>query len=307
MRQSREDVKLKQRVARQTNTNDLLTTFLSVFSIALGLQTSRLVLENLPQGRLEDDPMCGVTTGGAEECYWDCNVVRAPDEAPLYAAGVYSNPECLLDCFAPDHCISKLIRDYLRAGGTCVQTNLYPLAPASKCRVPGGELGCSPDTVESVLDQESCNNYLPEFLTAQWVIGTLDALNRTLCGLDITTQNKLKKIRRHKRRKKPVEGVRLNPLFDVIEAPSGEISRTMLMFNHTRHRYSWICSLRRKDHAKTHLCAVTLLRRPPGPTVMVTPAHCVKLCKAGDQVLDNCCCENVSGVTCRNSTNCGDR
>ena len=66
------------------------------------------------------------------------------------------------------------------------------------------------------------------------------------------------------------------------------------------------CS-RSNNAQKTHYCAVTLLRRPPGPTVMVTAAHCTFLCKSNDVVVDNCCCENVSGVRCQNETavSCG--
>ena len=25
---------------------------------------------------LQDDNMCGITTGGSEECWWDCNPIR---------------------------------------------------------------------------------------------------------------------------------------------------------------------------------------------------------------------------------------
>ena len=61
----------------------------------------------------------------------------------------------------------------------------------------------------------------------------------------------------------------------------------------SRHRYPWICSVRSKDPVLQyqHYCAVTLLSRPPGPAVLVGPAHCTYLCKASDgSVLDNCCC-----------------
>ena len=44
--------------------------------------------------------MCGVTTGGSENCEWDC--------IPL-GGGFYSNPECLLDCFPEGHCVKKLL------------------------------------------------------------------------------------------------------------------------------------------------------------------------------------------------------
>ena len=48
-------------------------------------------------------------------------------------------------------------------------------------------------------------------------------------------------------------------------------------------------------------------RRPPGPTVMVTTAHCTYLCKDGDSIVNNCCCENVGNVTCsENGNKCGN-
>ena len=51
-------------------------------------------MEATKKYRLEDDPMCGVTTGGSEECFWDC-------ELELTEIGIIiaSNPECLFDCF----------------------------------------------------------------------------------------------------------------------------------------------------------------------------------------------------------------
>ena len=42
---------------------------------------------------LKDDPLCGITTGGREDCFWDC-------EIEVFGNGpIVSNPECLLDCF----------------------------------------------------------------------------------------------------------------------------------------------------------------------------------------------------------------
>ena len=45
--------------------------------------------------KLEDDPMCGLTTGGQEECYWDCDFFVDP-----YFGSMISNPECLGDCYS---------------------------------------------------------------------------------------------------------------------------------------------------------------------------------------------------------------
>ena len=46
--------------------------------------------------RLESEAMCGVTTGGREECYWDCGLFNDP-----YLGVLVNNPECLLDCYQP--------------------------------------------------------------------------------------------------------------------------------------------------------------------------------------------------------------
>ena len=46
--------------------------------------------------RLESEAMCGVTTGGREECYWDCGLFNDP-----YLGVLITNPECLLDCYQP--------------------------------------------------------------------------------------------------------------------------------------------------------------------------------------------------------------
>ena len=64
--------------------------------------------------KLEDDSMCGVTTGGSDNCEWDC--------IPL-GGGFYSNPECILDCFPKGHCVEKLLQDYLSVGGICGESS----------------------------------------------------------------------------------------------------------------------------------------------------------------------------------------
>ena len=82
--------------------------------------------------------------------------------------------------------------------------------------------------------------------------------------------------------------------------------RTEVPYEQTRHRYPWICSLRGRGPDKQHHCAVTLLRRPPGPTVLVTAAHCTFLCKSDNIVVPNCCCDNVAQTKCSEDRgNCG--
>merc|ERR1712013_857565 len=45
--------------------------------------------------KLENDEMCGITTGGQAECWWDCVVLSDA----LLAGQAIVNPECLKDCF----------------------------------------------------------------------------------------------------------------------------------------------------------------------------------------------------------------
>ena len=86
----------------------------------------------------------------------------------------------------------------------------------------------------------------------------------------------------------------------------GSEVRTETPFEDSKHRYPWICSLRGRGPDKQHHCAVTLLRRPPGPTVLVTAAHCTFLCKSDNIVVPNCCCDNVAQTKCSDDTNkCG--
>ena len=59
--------------------------------------------------KLEDDPMCGLTTGGREDCYWDCNIIT-----DRYYRKLVTNPECLLDCYSNSKEVEQtLIHDVL--------------------------------------------------------------------------------------------------------------------------------------------------------------------------------------------------
>jgi hypothetical protein len=84
--------------------------------------------------------------------------------------------------------------------------------------------------------------------------------------------------------------------------------KTALMFEHTRHRYSWVCSLRSKDSSRQHLCAVTLLSIPPKPTVVVGPVHCTYLCKKSERnSVPSCCCGEGPDNCSDDKIKCGDR
>ena len=73
----------------------------------------------------------------------------------------------------------------------------------------------------------------------------------------------------------------------------------------TRHRYPWICSVRSREVRQRHYCAVTLLSRPPAPTVLVGPAHCTFICKSSKGEVDNCCCGGPNDCS-ENFIRCGN-
>ena len=61
-----------------------------------------------PIYKLENDPMCGITTGGREDCFWDCEV-----ESTVVNKGLLlTPPECLLHCFSKVY-LSVQVSDYL--------------------------------------------------------------------------------------------------------------------------------------------------------------------------------------------------
>ena len=97
--------------------------------------------------------------------------------------------------------------------------------------------------------------------------------------------------------------------------------KTELEYTHTRHRYPWLCSLRREHE---HVCAVTLLALKPA--VLVGAAHCTLQCsgegesrmkggsseeggsseKGGRRRVPNCCCGGAGQQNCAsNTTLCG--
>merc|ERR1712131_456740 len=92
-----DDYVKNRRKSRQQN--DLVSipsiAALSFISL-LGLRTSSLIEDifTRKEFKLENEVDCGVTTGGKEECYWDCEVVIV-DNYPA----VVRDPECLRDCF----------------------------------------------------------------------------------------------------------------------------------------------------------------------------------------------------------------
>lgn len=89
-----------------------------------------LLSEQEGRARLESDPQCGLTTGGQEECWWDCHRERKQfPESPGVFTSVITNPSCLSDCYPADHCLNSLLEDYKAVGGLCKGSYLDTALP----------------------------------------------------------------------------------------------------------------------------------------------------------------------------------
>ena len=274
----------------------------------------RTFLDDDDEGKvLEDDPMCGVTTGGREECVWDCEVINFAESdgfvtstgSSVLAGVTFKNPLCLEDCFAKDHCVTKLFTDFKAAGGICDGASIvkgleeYTFAPEGTCNLRPGAIGphidfifrgiCSHETERALRDPKcifDASARGPTYWETIWRLITLT------CNSFV--QLKWRNPSQWLLQGRPQQ-FKLNPIIGIIQHPSyGEIGNWVPEFKNTKNRYPWICSLRSKQQNKTHFCAATLLKRPPGPIVLITTAHCTYLCKSRDgNVRPNCCCENV--------------
>ena len=208
-------------------------------------------------------------------------------------------------------CIKSLIADYKRAGGVCAGSwneGGYPES-ATPCDVQGL---CSPET-ESMLLEEECRDYV--WNSKDEVLRTISSgLINTMCNsniynafapLSVNNNISLNQSLQQSDNKRliPITGVYDSAYYNTVYT-TGPISD----LNNTKNRYSWLCSLRLKSEDKRHLCGVTLLSMPPSPTVLISAAHCVTICRssASNKVLDNCCCENVGGEICSDNPECED-
>jgi len=143
----------------------------------------------------------------------------------------------------------------------------------------------SDKTEELLMSGESCSFSLREqtnliFYTLKWLL--FEMCNDYIVTMILEDFYGFgKKIRQNPKERFPVDFV--------IELEDATISTNLYPTN-TRHRYPWIASLRSKEKRPRHYCALTLLSRPPAPTVLVGPAHCTYLCKSSRGEVDNCCC-----------------
>ena len=214
-----------------------------------------------------------MSPGGQAECYWDCNVFTTED-----AGQVITNPECLQDCFAADHCVNLLINDYLAAGGICEEsfgaTIFYPgIFPTGKIKriiyfinltichavdtcstmelIPGiiTDGICSAATETALVVQNDC--IYDVYKRPNLVNMAVYELIRDMCTGDITGQDPNNVVNiwddfvnMRETRSLDISAPRYVPFEAVNTLPNGSFLRTELPFENTRHRYPWFCSLR---------------------------------------------------------------
>ena len=278
-------------------------------------------------------------TGGSDECWWKCQIADQSDS--FSAQTFFVPPTCMADCFPDDHCISSLLADYEAVGGVCpgyFGNDLYPgVYQESDQQCEFDDYGfvvrglCSLRTLELLRDQENC--VIPIFSLKRGIYFTIRIMILSMCGyetysdfLPAPLDRKVSKNLKEKRKSKTTgaqqqsqaehltnedaKAVRLVP----IELSYGEnyfyegspIIARVPPLEHTKHRYPWLCSLRSVGEQSSHKCGVTLLARPPGPTVLVTSAHCVYSCKNEEgKSVPNCCCPNVGPGLCTDKEDCG--
>ena len=144
----------------------------------LSLQLLQPVLSPVERPRLQNHPMCGITTGGQvsfqivkffemtslfqEECYWDCEIVVSQ------SSQVVSNLSCLQDCFpggttarqaSDNSCLGSVLRDVIGAGGICSTqpgtTDIWGLTDTCDIK---------PDGCDNSTDPPICT-FVPSILT----------------------------------------------------------------------------------------------------------------------------------------------
>ena len=294
----------------------LINVLFSVVFFCPRLSTTEEDESRQERYRLESDPSCGLVTGGSPECWWTCD-----EEGQFFLP-----PTCLAECYPADHCLSSLISDYQAAGGICRGSwadvrfpGLFQVSNQS-CEVDSEHPHyvvrglCSERTQELMKDQQNCVHQI--FSQKRSIYWTTRYLIWSMCDeqthenflprpIDsrVKTKRSAKEEKNHrKKRLTPIEQVYGENYFGNGSPTLGQVPP----LENTKHRYPWICSLRSVGQQPSHLCGVTLLSRPPGPTVLVTSAHCVYICKSEEgRLVPNCCCPNVGPGLCTDTEDCG--
>ena len=131
-------------------------TFLSL----LGINTLRILTEQSRPTILRNDPSCGLTAGGRDDCTWDCQTIISSNSIPIY-----QDPICLRDCDHFPSCFHMLMEDYVNNEGICSGSfgqNLGWNVSPNPCTVTSGQIEeglCRQDT-EIALGKSRCSNNL---------------------------------------------------------------------------------------------------------------------------------------------------
>ena len=199
-------------------------------------------VQDKPVHKLENDPMCGRTTGGQEECTWDCEFDAAASISFLSSGINITNPECLRDCFedvqkVQHSCINILLDNTACTGETeaalrdpdCIQSvfSKQPLIYSTLFNILIGKS----DYIRAVIDWLCF--LLVEYLNEYENVGTCRQIFRPYpqeCNKN-TTQNQERLI---------INSTQLSPIYESVDLSTGESIRTEVPFENTKHRYSWI-------------------------------------------------------------------
>ena len=193
--------------------------------------------------KLENDLMCGITTGGKEECEWDCEVAFGESLIGIVFTK-FTNPQCLRDCFPSSHCVNNFLDD-LSSNQNCSAKTEAELKEITTCIANVFLMSLTIFNTINLLVSEVCPSASLEWFCFQESEILANYGSYEACIEQNSTS-------------------RLTPIFQVDNSLLGGAIRTNLDFENTKHRYSWICSLRSRRQDQQHFCGVTLLRRPPG-------------------------------------------
>jgi len=271
-------------------------------SMLLAIQA---ILSTSVGGRvLENHPKCGLTTGGQEECYFDCLSVPANLTILGYQRYVVKDPACLRDCFSgdpkdPSFCLHTLLEDILRKG-MCRDDTFLNYTLSDQCVISGNDIvkgTCSGQTEDLLLNSEECFRSAVEQPTL--VQNSVFMMIHNSCTEDISKRlvNKITNIPTFQCKC----SARINPVTNI-----GVGYKTQIKYENTRNRYPWLCSLRTHGVNPEHLCAVSLLSIPPQPTILVGAAHCTSICRDRGYKMPSCCCILEGIESCRSDqAKCG--
>jgi len=270
----------------------------SILLAIQGILSTSATARLLGWRQLENHPKCGLTTGGQEECHFDC--VSMPANLTILGIQYYvvADPACLRDCFSQDSCLHSLLEDIL-SKGMCRDDTFSNYTLSDQCVISGDDIKtgtCSTET-EDCLRKKGFSLASEQPLIVQ---NSIFMMIYNSCTGDISRnlRNRIRKITnfRQKRNK-----ARVNPVTSI-----GMGYKAQIKYENTRNRYPWLCSLRTHGINPEHLCAVTLLSIPPQPTILVGAAHCTVTCKDRGHRMPSCCCIFKGIESCRSDeAKCG--